>query len=358
MVCLNKNSVEYQTLKNMSGLSDFQFDVYSSFYVEKYGRFPYLDELPKANSQPHLNNFLKIREKQGTNFSDTNRILDLTQSNSLEEAMIKINNKYRDLDTKIIDAGDLSIIQTKRRPSQWEGIYSGGLTISQEISRYRDSGVIISMLDKLARYYGINFKTITNNDLNTDQWKDIVLDSRGLNAFVYNNDIYINVDNADLNAPIHEMLHILLGSMRFQDPQTYFKLLDVIDKIPDKDKYHQLYLNRTNSDLNEEILVSEFAKYLTGQQTYLTDLPTNVLHNIQYNIKRTLDSMLSGIQSVKTIDDNVLFNSSMQRLAEIIGSQTLENKYFGHINDAKIHRILANTKQDLLKKGDLKELCN
>lgn len=358
MICLNKNSVEYQTLKNMSGLSDFKFDMYASYYVEKYGRFPELDELPKANSEKHLDNYLKVRTQSDTKFADTEYILQVTSSSTIEEAIKKINDKYRDLETDIIDSGDIAIIKTKRRPNQWESVYKGGIKIISNLSPTENSAIIIDMLDRLAKFYNIQFKQITNAELTSEQWKDKVIDARGVNAFIYNNDIYINTDNANLDAPVHELMHLLFGSLRFSNPSLYFSMVNTVNNLPGKEKYREKYYDRTNSDLNEEILVSEFSKYLAGQQSLLSTLPDSAIHDIEYNIKRIIDSMLFGEQSVKTINNNTIFNSSLHKLAGIVGSKQFEDTKFGIFNDAQLNRIIANTKQDLIKNGDLKEFCN
>lgn len=358
MTCLNKNSVEYQTLKNMSGLSDFKFDAYANYYVEKYGRFPELDELPKANSEKHLDKYLKVKKVQDIKFADTEHILNVSSSDNIGEAIIKINNKYRDLETDIIDSGDVSIVSTKRRPNQWESIYKGGIEMVSKLSPTENSAIIISMLDKLAKLYGIKFKQITNSDLTSEQWKDKVIDSRGIGAFIYNNDIYINTDNANLDAPIHEMMHLLFGSIRYSNPSLYFNMVNIVDSLPNKDKYREKYYDRTNSDLNEEILVSEFSKYLSGQTSLVSKLPETALHEVEYNIKRVLDSMLLGEQSIKSVNNNVIFNSSLHKLAGIVGSKQFETDNFTPLTNSQLHRIIANTKQDLLKNGDLIELCN
>lgn len=358
MICLNKNSVEYQTLKNMSGLSDFKFDMYASHYVEEYGRYPELDELPKANSEKHLDEYLKVKTADGTKFTSTDHVLKVTSSDTLGEAIIKINNRYRDLETDIVDAGDISIVKTKRRPNQWESIYSGGIEMISSLSPTENSAIIISMLDKLAKLYGIKFKQINNSELASNEWKDKVIDSRGIGAFIYNNDIYINTDNANLDAPIHEMMHLLFGSIRYSNPSLYFNMVNMVDTLPGKEKYKEKYYDRTNSDLNEEILVSEFSKYLSGQNSLVSNFSESMLHEIEYNIKRVLDSMLFGEQSIKTVNNNTIFNSSLHRLAGIVGSKQFEVDNFNSLSNAQIHRIIANIKQDLIKKGDLKEFCN
>jgi hypothetical protein len=65
----------------------------------------------------------------------------------------------------------------------------------------------------MRKYYGINIIPVTSNDdfppeLNVSQAK----------AFIYNGNIYLNIDNATIDSPIHEMLHILLGSMSRNNP--------------------------------------------------------------------------------------------------------------------------------------------
>jgi hypothetical protein len=64
-----------------------------------------------------------------------------------------------------------------------------------------------------------------------------------------------------------------------------------------------------------------------------------------------------GDNSVATIDDETLYNSSLRELAEIVNSSTMVNTAHGFLEDALIHRVLANVKQELLENGDLKEEC-
>ena len=53
-LCINKNSVQYQSLKNRAGIPEFILEAVSRDYMEKYGRLPHLDELPNSNSEPYL----------------------------------------------------------------------------------------------------------------------------------------------------------------------------------------------------------------------------------------------------------------------------------------------------------------
>jgi hypothetical protein len=73
-------------------------------------------------------------------------------------------------------------------------------------------------IDEYAKSYGIEMIPITNKEL--AEWKDIP-DVKNVSAFIYQGNVYINTDLADIDAPIHEMTHMLLGSVRFKNPELY-----------------------------------------------------------------------------------------------------------------------------------------
>ena len=89
----------------------------------------------------------------------------------------------------------------------------------------------------------------------------------------------------------------------------------------------------------------------------MSQLPSDVLYQINYNINRTLDTILMGDNSVSSIDDETLYNSSLKEVAEMVNSSTMTNRAHGFLEDALIHRVMANVKQELFEKGDLKEEC-
>lgn len=358
-VCLNKNSVEYQTLLKMSGLSEFKFNAFTSTFVDKFGRYPELDEIPGADSRPYLNNSLSVKTIDDTSFVKNDKIFSQTGTTDVKEANIRINNTYRDLEVKLTPSSEVSTIQVRKRPNKWDNVYEGGIIIDDSTSSSRNVGVFNSILEKLANLYGINFVSITNGELSSKQWKGVVDDAKTTNAFVYNGNIYINIDNSSIDAPLHEMLHLFLGSVRYSDPQLYFSMVEAMNELPNKALLARNYKDRTDSDINEELLVSEFSKYITGQDSIISKLPVNVLHKTFYNMGRVLDSILFGEQSIATMDTKSLFNSSLVKLSEYLGSALTNNQYSGTFNvkSAEVHRVLANVKSDLMKNKDLKEFC-
>lgn len=358
-VCLNKNSVEYQTLLKMSGLSEFKFNAFTSTFVDKFGRYPELDEIPGADSRPYLNNSLSVKTIDDTSFVKNDKIFSQTGTTDVKEANIRINNTYRDLEVKLTPSSEVSTIQVRKRPNKWDNVYEGGIIIDDSTSSSRNVGVFNSILEKLANLYGINFVSITNGELSSEQWKGVVDDAKTTNAFVYNGNIYINIDNSSIDAPLHEMLHLFLGSVRYSDPQLYFSMVEAMNELPNKALLARNYKDRTDSDINEELLVSEFSKYITGRDSIISKLPVNVLHKTFYNMGRVLDSILFGEQSIATMDTKSLFNSSLVKLSEYLGSALTNNQYSGTFNvkSAEVHRVLANVKSDLMKNKDLKEFC-
>ena len=87
-ICLNRNSLDFQAAHKLSGISEEDFNAFASDFVDKYNRYPKNDEIPHANSEPLLREKLELGEKK--NLTDTNKILDSTNSETLEEATLKI----------------------------------------------------------------------------------------------------------------------------------------------------------------------------------------------------------------------------------------------------------------------------
>ena len=349
MTCINTNSVEYQALKNKSGIPEFILEAISAKYLEKYGRFPELDELPKSNSQPHLEKKLKLNHKIGK--IDT--ILEATGQSTIEDATITINNEYRDLETSILPINETAIVDIKHRPS----IYNLEEYENQvEFNNVNDQTFINQMLEKLAKLYGIKIIPITNAELQSDKWKGIVTEALVTNAFIYNGDIYINTSNASLDAPLHEMMHLLIGSIRFSNPTLYNELLSIVPQFTGYEQLIKTFKNRTRSDINEELLVTEFSKYLIGGQSILNKLDERVVYELKYNINRLLNSVLMGTDSVEQYEDTI-YNMSLKELAKKVNSSSMNNTFKGSLEDAKIHRTLQNYKSELLESGKLKEYC-
>ena len=70
LTCINKNSMEYRTLKERSGISDFILEAICVDFLDKYDRFPYLDEIIGSNSEPYVRKTLQLDEHNSTNIDN------------------------------------------------------------------------------------------------------------------------------------------------------------------------------------------------------------------------------------------------------------------------------------------------
>ena len=90
------------------------------------------------------------------------------------------------------------------------------------------------------------------------------------------------------------------------------------------------FKNRTQSDINEELFVTEFAKYITNQPSALNSLSSQELEEISYNVHRLLDSILMGAHS-SNLYENQVYEMSMKELAQRLDSTTMNNDFFERV---------------------------
>jgi hypothetical protein len=64
------------------------------------------------------------------------------------------------------------------------------------------------------------------------------------------------------------MTHLMLGSIKYQNPSLYSELVSLAEQLPNYKELARNYANRTRSDLNEEIFVTELAKYVSNKKNY------------------------------------------------------------------------------------------
>ena len=345
--CSIKNSQKCQTLSEMSGISIESMAQMCNEHLDLYGIYPELDDLNVDSSQ-YLEEEYDIKtSKSGTKYSDTQTILDINGSETIEEANASINQTHRDLEVKITDINGVSIFEIHSRPNEHR-IGNTPYSITATSDTQIQCGIIDS-LNKMKQLYGINIIPISSDDsfpgLNVNQSK----------AFIYNGNIYVNIDNATIDSPIHEMLHILLGSMSRYNPSLFYQLANSVEEIPNYEERIQYYPNRTRSDINEEIFVEELSKFLTNQSSIFDNFNESTVNQIMYYIQRDLDTLFDGNYSVRSLDE--VFNCSLKELAELTESNIFNIENGGSLNPSTIHRMLANIKEQYLKTNELTENC-
>ena len=352
MSCINTKSSEYQSLKKRAGNSARYLEERCSIYLDDYGRLPYLDEIDGADSSKFLQKELDVHGRS----ANISTILEYTRSKSIEESVVKINDQFRDQETQILPMNKKAIIiQTKRPTFRTE--FDENL---KEIDKTTSSPLVIdNLLNKLSELYGIKFHEISNQELLSDEWRDKIENGHLVKGFVYNGEIYINVDNATVDTKIHELMHIFVGAMRFQDPNIYFQLVNLVEQFKGYNEMTQRYPNRTRSDINEEIFVEEVSRYIAGKPSMIDSLPEKFKHEIEYNVKRTLDSSLMGSYTVNSVKTKSLGIMTLKQAAKVMNSEICHNRTAQklRLENSELHRKLNNIKSELMKNGTLKEYC-
>ena len=353
--CEVKNSQRGQTLKEMSGLSEFSSYSFIRGFEEENGRMPELDEIPNANSEPYLDKQLKVKQIGNTRYTTMKKLQELGLNQTIEELNPKLNREYSDLEIHLNQIGDSVTIETLHRPSEYDDIEEYERDIDFDGTTESNAVVLGNALDRLQKYYGISMIPVTTQQLSEDpQFQNLPIFQA--EAFIFNGNIYINTDKATIDAPIHEQLHLFLGSIRYNHPNLYFQLVSSVENLSDFQDRIKQYPNRTMSDIQEEIFVEELAKFLSKEPSIFDEVDSSIMNFVMYNIKRDIDSIVFGKRSVKTLEDP--FQYSLLQLGQQLDSNHFEVDNPGIINDAAIHRIMANTKEELIKNNELIETCS
>lgn len=349
LTCINKNSYEFRTLLQKSGLDDFIVEAYCRRFMTDFNRFPNIDEIPGADSQKYFNNLFELNNRNSTTISN---LLDKTGTSSIEEAIIEINKQFSDYETYVLPIGERVIINQIRRPTKYKASQEGKVDLNPS-----DFLIFSEALQKLSQLYGIGINAITMEEVaNIPEIASIPGVSTS-KAFVYNGNIYLNVDLATIDSPIHELMHLFVGSMRFTNPEMYLRLLESSAEFSNLESLQRKFPNRTQNDLLEESFVEEFSNYISGKESKIIHLEKDKLHELFYNINRVLDSILLGEATVKSINRNDMCQMNLRTLAKLVNSSQFSSKFEGALSEAQAHRILSNKKQELMQQNKLQEVC-
>lgn len=350
--CINKNSKEFRDLKQMSGLPEKVLEAQCRWFNDNIGRFPHLDELDGANSEPHLINRLQL-DKYDTTSID--KLFDATGKQTVDESLSELNNIYRDLEISGIILNDNTImINREHKPIQ--NRVDEVSPITQD--NIHDALIIDEIANKLSTLYNIPITSLTTEEIQADDQLRKIPDTGISKAFIFNNNIYVNTDNATLDSKIHELMHILFGSMRYSNPDIYWNLISTAESFKHFNQIARMYEGRTKGDILEEVFITELSKHLAGLNSDIKDIPFKEAREIFYQTNRLLDIAFMGDYSVKGIPTDQLYQLTLKQIGEYVNSTVTNQSFKGSIDDAKISRMLANKKAELIKEGHLKEYCS
>lgn len=354
--CINKKSYEYRSLSERTGLSDLFLEAEIIDYADKHnGRWPTPAEIDGSDTTEHAREFLELREN---NTIETSKLTDKFQVDTVDEAVVLLNTQdtYNDLEFDILPLNKTSIVNISHRPSKYNNNFEIRYKPDEEVN---SKIVLDTAFGKLATLYGIHFKQVYLHDLHNDpMFKDVIAVDPNPKAFILNGQIYINMNNYSVDSPIHELSHMLIGQLRFAKPELYMQLISLSEQLPNYQKMARTYLNRSRNDINEEIFVTEYSKFITGQKSVFDSIDPDIAYQVQFQVNRMIDTILEGSFGIRDLKLQDIGKYSLKQIADLVNSSKMTSVNSFPLEDSSIHRKLNNMKSAMLKSGQLKEVCD
>ena len=348
--CVIKDN-NYNRLKRLSGLDEESLDVQVGMYRDGHGRDPELDELAGVDSAPALISTLNLKEGKTTYYG---KMEDIAPDGDLGKANINTNNEFRDLETRFTQLGDTVITNIVRRPGY--DVYEDNFDVDGDLTNAKTISMLTSIASKSEKLYGIPMHVFTSREA---ELKGLTgLNWQTKNAFIFNGEIWINADYARLDAPVHELMHMLLGELKYNDSELYYNIISI---IADTEGYRAtrrgLLWSYAEGDAREEYFVSNAALFLSGMQSDIDNLSEPIKDKIRYNIVRMMDTAFMGANSARILDFDTIGNMSVQEVCKRLGSVIMNHKAVFGGDLGYSHRIAANIKRKLIQENKLEEIC-
>lgn len=220
------------------------------------------------------------------------------------------------------------------------------------LKSYDSPELIASMASLLESKFGVKINFIHNSEL--DQFSDIE-NINQVRAVVRNGEYFVNIDKADIAEPLHELLHMVLASMKYSDFDNYMKLVESISNHP---LYNQITENyqEINSDILEETFVTLFSE----------SVRRNILLEGVFTEEVFMNSVKKGIVEMFDLENDLQDQSSYELLDTPVkdilfqfSSNLLQDREEIYNTDNALKMMsLSGLYKQLLKEGNLKQQCN
>lgn len=268
------------------------------------------------------------------------------------------SNKYRQKvfkDTPVTESSEVS--DNKYITDNYDK-YDRKILLQKVIDNInKNFGNIINVIDT-----DMILEYVENNKLNKELGDSFIRSG----AFIYNGNIYVNIDKANISSPIHELLHIIMGVMRSTSPDLYRLLIDKASSLPGfNEKFREILTNRTLSDAKEEAFVDAIANSLSGVFTSdnfdFNSLVTSDFFKSYFNILNIgLSLEMNENISPKTLEilSKEISNMSIEQIVKEFNSILLNFDYIklknnSALNQAFINRNVTNIKTSLLNSDNV-----
>lgn len=220
------------------------------------------------------------------------------------------------------------------------------------LKSYDSSDLIASMSNLLQDKFNIKINFIHDSELNNFQDVPEINKAR---AFVKNGEYYINIDKASIAEPLHELLHMVLASMKYSDFDNYMRLVESVENHPLYNDIIQNY-EEINSDVLEETFITLFTetvrKNILASGVFTED-------SFEESVKNAITQMFDLGVSLNRNSTYELMDMNVKDILFDFSSNLLENRNEIYNTDNAVKMMaLSSLYRKLLKDGDLIQKCN
>lgn len=205
------------------------------------------------------------------------------------------------------------------------------------------------MADVLHKKTGVDIKVLTSEEL--DELED---NYKGAKAFIQDNTININPNQASTSDMFHEFTHILIGMMKSQDLNQYNKFRDIIMSRVEGQreliKIRELYPNRAEEDIQEEAIANLFGRYLADNKS---------IDDVFEQLRDESNNNLSKVLKLDDLDSQSIYNIPIDEVWDKLytGLQNTNYDLGFAIKEGKKYRQASNFIEDGINKGLIDKRC-
>lgn len=223
------------------------------------------------------------------------------------------------------------------------------IPVKQEFNFSDSKELIVEISNFLANKFGVNINIISNLEL-----QEMGLTNTTA-AFVTKDEIYVNIDIANIADPLHEVLHLVLATLKASDPDNYYRIVNSVQNHPMFNSIAKIY-NEINTELLEETFIKLFT--LTFRKNILKE---GVFSNEVFDssIKKAIAGMLDLQESLDWEDPFDLMKKPIKNILTEFGSNLLTGED-SIIDKSKVYMMfdIADTIRTLLQNNQLEQKCN
>ena len=221
------------------------------------------------------------------------------------------------------------------------------------LKEYDSVETLVNMANLLQNKFGVTVNFIHSEELG--EFREAIPNVDDLRAFVMNGEYYINADKASIADPLHEYLHMVLGSMKYSNPEQYTKLVESIENHPLFAEVSEVY-DEVNLDRLEETFIRLFTdtvQHTINQQGVFSE---EVFDNA---VKEGIVNMFDLQGDMENEFSYDLLDTEVREILTGFSSSLIEGGDSMYNKDNAVEMIsISSTLRSLIKNGNLKEQCN